>query len=130
MAALGMHPSLAAVVAVWAVVLGVTGAIYLHLRAPVDAGAFDVVLDRATGTVTLPAVLGRTAPMIEPFANVRGAQTERHVTTDSEGDTVVRWRTSIAIGPAGRERMVPVAEWMTEERAAALTDWLQERLKK
>lgn len=86
------------------------------------------MIDRAAGTVTLPVVLGRTGPRAVPRADVRGARVPAHESIDSEGDPSVSQRIVVVVGAPDVERVEPIAEWSSEQRAAELAGWLQERL--
>lgn len=129
--ALAVMPSMAPIVAVWALVLGC--AIYFARRrqAQFEAGLADLTIDAGARTVTLPIGEGRKERLVMPFGDVQSVSlTERTVhsrqSTSSAGGTRTTSRTYYdlsLIGPSEvRHRLISESE---PERLRAIGEALQ-----
>jgi hypothetical protein len=126
---IGSDPSLTAISIVWACILIPAGALYTWKKYRIGSGAKDLVVDRGDSMVSLPLTFGRREDVVIPLDRVRGIELER-IEHRGKGSTVSHtWAPALVyVDPKGERQVERVAEWQSEERARALTDWLREEL--
>jgi len=121
----GFHPSMTKVVTVWGagflIAMGISVWVYLKTQ----SGKYDLVFDRNSRMITLPAVQKRTAAEMVPMAEVQKFDVEK-VETGSGEDHKVTWHLKMVAGE-GRETLL--REMYVETQAKRLAETLNARLK-
>jgi hypothetical protein len=121
----GFHPTMAKVVTVWGAgfALAVWVSVYVHLKT--KSGRYDLVFDRNSRMMTVPAIQKRKVTEMIPMADVQKFDVEK-VETGSGEDHKVTWHLKMVAGE-GRETLLQ--EMHVETQAKRLAKTLNARLK-
>lgn len=126
----GGDPSLPFAVLTWAAVIAVGVLFARKQRAKLDSGDYDLIVDELNRRLSLPAGPGREERLDVPWSQVKSVMVEKRTRTDSDGDTLTVWCPTVVLtGAQGESRSEALIEWSEENKATALVDWLESRLR-
>jgi hypothetical protein len=123
----GSYPTMAMALAAWAVVLALVLGVLAWWRRRVRSGVDDLILDPASGELSLPLTLGRKERVTIPWGQVRGAEILEEVTKDSDGSSSQYYPCLIRACGSETQRVKVVSCW-SHERAERIGNWLQKEM--
>jgi hypothetical protein len=123
--ATGMDPDLPVGAAAFGLVVGSGVVAYRHTRSKLNRGCYDLVLDSAFRTVTLPATFERKAPLSVPFERISGAEVEEVWPKNRDSESTPSFAATLVLADSQRERL---DEWGDREQAERFAAWLSEQL--
>jgi hypothetical protein len=124
----GSDPPLALMVVVWLLIGSAAAWGYVTQAKKLAAGAYDLVIDKATGTVRIPGTMGRKEEIVLPLASITGLDVDAIAKRAGKG---IAYRYAPAIlftSSDGCRQKEPLVELPTAARARALAGWIGERL--
>jgi hypothetical protein len=124
----GFEPDMKVIEATWAVLLAVSGVVYLHLALPVWAGQKDLLIDPFARRLTLPATFGRAEPVSFRFEDVAAVNVDEKVVKSDDSETRYHFPTVRYRDEHGDPQLAKLAKWTDRERANGFAGWLRERV--
>jgi hypothetical protein len=125
----GFEPTPRLMKAVWAVVLAVGGAVFVWRALRNGSGIYDLRIDQATQTVTLPQTAGRQKPLILARRDIASVSMQRRVSKSPSG-THFSYLPALSRGgleSEPRSLQLITLGW-SREKAQAFSQWLSQEL--
>ncbi len=125
----GFDPTLRLMKATWAVVLAAGGAVFVWRALRNGSGIYDLRIDQASQTVTLPQTAGRQKPLILARREISGVSMQRRVSKSPSG---THFSYLPALSRSGLDAESQSIKLITlgwsEEKAQAFSQWLSQEL--
>jgi len=125
----GFEPTPRLMKAVWAVVLAAGGAVFMWWALRNGSGIYDLRIDQASQTVTLPQTAGRQKPLILARRDISGVAMQRRV---SKGPSGTHFSYLPALSRSGldapSQSMQLITLGWSQEKAQAFSQWLSQEL--
>jgi hypothetical protein len=120
----GFHPPMSRVLLVWGGVGALSVVFAIWTRIQITSGKRDLVIDRHSGVVKIPAMHKRKIPMSIPFREIRAF--ESRTTTKGSGDDSKTEHLLFLVTKDGTEMLLK--REISQARAEALAGSLEERI--
>jgi hypothetical protein len=125
----GFEPTLRLMKIVWTVVLAVGGVAFLWQALRTGAGHYDLRIDQASQTVTLPQTAGRRQPLTLPRREIACISLQRRATKGPSGIHFSYLPTLRRGGAGAASKPISlVAMGWSREKAQAFSQWLSQEL--
>jgi len=125
----GFDPSLRLMKTVLAVVLAVGGAVFVWRVVRKWSGIYDLRIDQASQTVTLPQTAGRRQPVSISRREISGVSMQRRMTKSPSGTHFSYLPALKRNGAHTESQPMKLITWgWSEEKARAFSQWLSEEL--
>jgi hypothetical protein len=111
-------------------VVSASVAVFLWQRYRTGAGLNDLVIDLERDVFSLPQTFGRDGSAEYPLDSIVGVDVDEETRSDDNGSHSVYLPKFVFTRSDGSEARETLIEWQSRERAEALADWLNERLKR
>jgi len=125
----GFEPTLLLMKATWAVVLAAGGAVFVWRALRNGSGIYDLRIDQASQTVTLPQTAGRRKPLTLARREISGVSMQRRASKSPSG---THFSYLPALSRSGLDVESQSTELITlgwsEEKAQAFSQWLSQEL--
>jgi hypothetical protein len=122
------HPSLTMMFWVWTLVLGAGAGVFVWRWNRIRSGVEDLLIDGASGRITLPMTCGRKAPVMISLSDVQAITVEKILRQRSKGRSVFWFAPALHLREHTSE-FAPLVRWNSETRAQAFATWLREQLR-
>lgn len=125
----GFEPSLRLMKTTWAVVAAVGVAVFVWRVIRKWSGIYDLRIDQASQTVTLPQTAGRQQPLSISRREISGVSMQRRVSKSPSGTHFSYLPALNRDGLPAESRSIKLITWgWSEEKARAFSQWLSEEL--
>ena len=125
----GFEPSLRLMKTIWLVVLVVGIAVFAWRVARKWSGIYDLRIDQASQTVTLPQTAGRQQPLSISKREISGVSMQRRVSKSPSGTHFSYLPALNHNGLQTEPRSIKLITWgWSEEKARAFSQWLSQEL--
>jgi hypothetical protein len=125
----GFDESMRLMGAVWAVALVLAAAAGIWKYVNINSGRFDLRLDLAAKTLTLPQTAGRSGPLTIPRGNLMGVTVQRRASSIPSGHHYSYLPALALAAPEPQRRIAALVTWgWSEGRALAFGEWLSHQL--
>jgi hypothetical protein len=125
----GFEPTLRLMKAAWAVVLAAGGAVFVWRALRNGSGIYDLRLDQASQTITLPQMAGRQKPLTIARREISGVSMQRRASKSPGG---LHFSYLPALNRSGLDAESQSIKLITlgwsEEKAQAFSQWLSQEL--
>jgi len=125
----GFEPAPRLMKAVWAVVLAAGGALFVWRALRNGSGIYDLCIDQASQTVTLPQTAGRRKPLTLARCEISGVSVQRRVSRSPSG-THFSYLPALSCGglDAESQSVKLITLGWSREKAQAFSQWLSQEL--
>lgn len=122
-------PSIEEMNIVWILVLGAGLSVFAWRLTRKQSGCYDLRIDQASQTVTLPQTAGRRQPLAISRSEISGVSMQRRI-RKSPGGTHFSYLPALnRNGSSAEYRSMKLVSWgWSEERARAFSQWLSQEL--
>jgi hypothetical protein len=125
----GFEPSLRLIKTAWAVVLAAGGAVFVWRMVRKWSGIYDLRIDQASQTVTLPQTAGRQQSLSISRREISGVSMQRRVSKSPSGTHFSYLPALSRNGLPVESRSIKLVTWgWSEEKARAFSQWLSQEL--
>jgi hypothetical protein len=125
----GFEPTVRLMKVIWAIVIGVGGGVFLWRAFRKGAGFYDLRIDQAAQTITLPQTAGRRQPLTLPRGEITGVSMQRRANVGPSGTRFSYLPALKRNGPGTEPKAVKLVSlgW-SEEKAQSFSQWLSQEL--
>jgi hypothetical protein len=125
----GFHPLVSAMEAWWEIVLAAGVVAFAWRLFRKWSGIYDLRIDQAAQTVTLPQLAGRPQPLAIARGEIAGVSMQRRVSKNPSGTHFTYLPAVWRAGSSGDRRSLPLVTWgWSEQKARAFGQWLSQEL--
>jgi hypothetical protein len=125
----GFEPSLHMMKTTWLVVMAVGGAIFMWCVVRKWAGIYDLRIDQASQTITLPQTAGRQRSLSISRRDISGVSMQKRVSKSPSGTHFSYLPALNRDGLPAESRALKLITWgWSEAKARAFSQWLSQEL--